>query len=584
MQRTLVEDAVASLDTRSLVRVVNTSFGVSGFIEDSDSGDENWIFTESRTRPRDDEDVVYGGSVAAEVRRPDVAGPAVQDAAETPPGGSVAAEVRRPGVAGPAVQDAAETLQPGGSVEAEDRRPGVAGPAVENAVRRSLELNRHMQRMCREQLALVDESLYCNSLASEAIPELGDSSGSFAPAPGATWRETREHGMSAFGVGERVPAASRDAELAAALREAVPYGTDIPGRPGRWTRQDREKLRQAVAFTVLSVRLRRLLDRARDGSLGDAALHARERVRNLHADAEALSDSELCELLNDAPPLDWFELARIHMPYRSAFECEARWQTDDPRALPFPSERSLREKVRKVPFSEAEELDLERLVQAQGVHAWDDVARQMSLMGHPGRGPMACFRYYKTVVLPRRVASRKAWTHEEDELLGRAVECVGDSNWQRVAELINWVATPDQCLQRWRFRLEPSIRKGDWEAAEDELLRQAVSLCVHPITGNVIWTDVGDMMKETTHRTQVQCRERWVNRLDPSLLPTGTAWSADEDVRLQGAVALLGPRWAAVQRHANLDGRTAKAVTQRWVQLNPAQRKPRPPRQRKPPA
>ena len=470
----------------------------------------------------------------------------------------------------------------GGSVAAaEDRRPAIAGPASKDDVRRLLELNRQMQRLIQEQLALVDDSLYCNRMASGTTSELSQTPSALAPAPGAARRETRELGASAFGVGDSVPSASRDAKTAAALRQLVPYSTDISSRPYRWTSNDRHKLRSAVALAVLSVRHRSLLLRAQDHGLSDASRQdARERVRALPTDAEALGDGELCQLLNDAPPLDWFELARTHLPSRSAAECEAHWMhVDDPRARPFPSAHAMLQKVHKVPFSEAEQLDLERLAKEHGGHAWDDVARRMSELGHPGRGPMACFRYYKTVILPRRVESRKAWTHEEDELLGMAVGQVGDTNWQRVAELMNWVATPEQCLQHWRYSLDPSLRKGEWASAEDELLRQAVARSLHPTTGKVrSWKDVGN---EMPNRTSMQCRERWCNRLDPSLR-IGTEWAADEDARLLGAVEVLGQRWAAVKRHASLDGRTDKMAKQRWVQLTRAPPTPRQPRQRQP--
>ena len=63
---------------------------------------------------------------------------------------------------------------------------------------------------------------------------------------------------------------------------------------------------------------------------------------------------------------------------------------------------------------------------------------------------MACFRYYKTVLLPQQrqsQGSRKGWTHDEDVLLVRAVEQCGESNWQRVSELLGNTRSSNQCLQ-----------------------------------------------------------------------------------------------------------------------------------------
>ncbi|EOD38440.1 hypothetical protein EMIHUDRAFT_57025, partial [Emiliania huxleyi CCMP1516] len=87
------------------------------------------------------------------------------------------------------------------------------------------------------------------------------------------------------------------------------------------------------------------------------------------------------------------------------------------------------------------------------------------------------------------------WTHDEDVLLVRAVEQCGESNWQRVSELLGNTRSSNQCLQRWRYSVDPSLNKGKWSEARR-------------------WTDIG---REVDGRTPMQCRERWCNRLDPAL-------------------------------------------------------------------
>jgi len=54
-------------------------------------------------------------------------------------------------------------------------------PPASEGVRRCLELNRRMQRLCREQLARIDEALHCNSAASNQAP-----GGAAAPTSSAT--------------------------------------------------------------------------------------------------------------------------------------------------------------------------------------------------------------------------------------------------------------------------------------------------------------------------------------------------------------------------------------------------------------
>ena len=69
-------------------------------------------------------------------------------------------------------------------------------------------------------------------------------------------------------------------------------------------------------------------------------------------------------------------------------------------------------------------------------------------------------------------------------------------------------------------------------------------------------------------RTAPQCRERWVNSLDPNKRAVIEApWTAEEDTALVKAVELLGTKtWSAVQRHApQLQHRTDQHCKVRWV-------------------
>ena len=143
------------------------------------------------------------------------------------------------------------------------------------------------------------------------------------------------------------------------------------------------------------------------------------------------------------------------------------------------------------------------------------------------------------------------WSAEEDKTLADAVRTEGDGNWMCVA---TWLLarTAQDCLVRWRYSIDPAIRRGKWTAEEDERLRQGVARHGAKL-GWAKWVP-GHM----NGRTAPQCRERWVNSLDPSKKPsTEASWSAEEDAALVEAVELLGSRrWSAVQRHAQLQGRT----------------------------
>ena len=93
---------------------------------------------------------------------------------------------------------------------------------------------------------------------------------------------------------------------------------------------------------------------------------------------------------------------------------------------------------------------------------------------------------------------------------------------------------PDACLQRWRYSVDPTIRRGKWTVEEDGMLRQGVAQ--HGAKEWARWVP-GHM----NGRTAPQCRERWVNSLDPNKRAVIEApWTAEEDAALVEAVELLG--------------------------------------------
>lgn len=57
------------------------------------------------------------------------------------------------------------------------------------------------------------------------------------------------------------------------------------------------------------------------------------------------------------------------------------------------------------------------------------------------------------------------------------------------------------------------------------------------------WIAVASLFK---NRTDVQCRERWCNILDPNL--NGSDWTKEEDEMLMTMVEKYGQKWSQVAR------------------------------------
>jgi hypothetical protein len=76
-----------------------------------------------------------------------------------------------------------------------------------------------------------------------------------------------------------------------------------------------------------------------------------------------------------------------------------------------------------------------------------------------------------------------------------------------------------QCLHRWAKVIRPDIIKGHWTSIEDEQLRKWVDG-----NGAAKWSKCGALIGG---RSGKQCRERWVNVLDPSV--KRGEWTVEED-------------------------------------------------------
>lgn len=97
--------------------------------------------------------------------------------------------------------------------------------------------------------------------------------------------------------------------------------------------------------------------------------------------------------------------------------------------------------------------------------------------------------------------------------------------------------------------LEPDrLVTGAWGSAEDVMLVSAVEEC-----GPRRWSSIAERVPG---RIGKQCRERWHNHLDPSIIKG--KWTAQEDETIVDMFRVVGSAWATIA--LNLPGRTDNAV------------------------
>lgn len=157
------------------------------------------------------------------------------------------------------------------------------------------------------------------------------------------------------------------------------------------------------------------------------------------------------------------------------------------------------------------------------------------------------------------------WTPEEDAALKAAVERFGDKSWKNIAASVPG-RTSTQCIQRWKKVLKPGLKKGHWATEEDELLVAGVRAQMARNVKRLNWSEVS---KTIPMRSCKQCRERWVNHLNPDV--NKGVWTPEEDQRLWALQELAPRKWAKIARQ--IPGRTENMVKVRWNILNRAQQK-----------
>jgi hypothetical protein len=86
--------------------------------------------------------------------------------------------------------------------------------------------------------------------------------------------------------------------------------------------------------------------------------------------------------------------------------------------------------------------------------------------------------------------SKGPWTKEEDELLKRLVlenDVAKTTKWSLIATHMK-NRNSKQCRERWLNHLNPHIRKGEWTAAEEEIFLDA-----HTRLGNA-WSEIAKLL------------------------------------------------------------------------------------------
>jgi len=400
--------------------------------------------------------------------------------------------------------------------------------------------------------------------------------------PGASFGGETERATDDDATDARGPRLNRDASRRAwrEIRTAVP--STFGHKP--WSAEDDARLRRGVHHFTQQARVfsRERMTLAEVAGVGASSLEA------LLDDAGGLASIDA-----DADAIDWAEVCAVHLPRRDPDDAKARWKNcRDPR-------------LEQSAFDEAEDDRLSRVAARFGARDWATIARalndenrrfeaakQKSAATSESnessrvklRSATQCAGRYQAFLNPSLV--RSVWTEEEDAILRAHVAARGAGRWADAARALPG-HTHQQALHRWTKVLCPGRRKGPWQAEEDEALRFAVaahatvaeaapetreaagSLAATTDNGSFVankktllpWSKIA---AHVATRTDVQCRERWMNVLDPARAAgKARAWTAAEDKRLEAAVS----RRSITTRVAGDDRAESFETTVAWAQV-----------------
>ncbi|XP_057828110.2 uncharacterized protein LOC131039397 isoform X1 [Cryptomeria japonica] len=302
----------------------------------------------------------------------------------------------------------------------------------------------------------------------------------------------------------------------------------------KWSKKERDNLGKGVKQQMQETLVRQSMELLKSDENFEDANHLDEQIL-------AISQAEVSpeNIRSFLPHVDWERLASTYVAGHSGADCEARWLNNEDPLINFS------------PWTKVEDKKLLMIVQNNGLHNWVQIS---NMLGTNRTSSQCLSRYQRSL---NAHIMRKDWTDEEDDQLRAVVETFGENDWQIVAANMEG-RTGAQCLNRWCKSILPDRKKvGRWTVEEDKRLKVAVL-----VYGPRMWKKIASFVPG---RTEVQCRERWCNVLDPSIKLEG--WTEEEDAKLESAVSLYGYCWSKVA--ISVPPRTDNQCRRRWKVLHP---------------
>ncbi|XP_058804334.1 uncharacterized protein LOC131671714 isoform X2 [Phymastichus coffea] len=219
---------------------------------------------------------------------------------------------------------------------------------------------------------------------------------------------------------------------------------------------------------------------------------------------------------------DWLKIAN-NMPENkhTAEECEVMWNV------------FLHPDINKQKWTEKEDKNLNRIVEAYGFENWDAIARELNTK----RSGYQCFVRYNTSNF-RNLMKGTSWSPIDDRTLIHLVTKlkIGDYiPWGYIASCMNnW--TKQQVYFRWSYSLAPHLKKGRFSPQEDRMLEDAVEKYGEN------FSKIAALVMN--HRTNIQLKEHFYTL--QAKKNSSKEWTLEGDEKLLQLKRKYGSNWSKI--------------------------------------
>ncbi|XP_036607437.1 snRNA-activating protein complex subunit 4 [Trichosurus vulpecula] len=274
-----------------------------------------------------------------------------------------------------------------------------------------------------------------------------------------------------------------------------------------------------------------------------------KQIKNTEKEIEDINQLPEESLLGDRlDERDWEKISKINFEgSRSADEIRKFWQNCE-----HPS-------INKQAWVEEETERLKEIAAKYNYLEWQKIAAELGT----NRSAFQCLQMYQQF---NKDLKRKEWTKEEDNMLTQLVEEMRVGNHIPYRKIVYYMEGRDsmQLIYRWTKSLDPSLKKGFWTPEEDAKLLQAVAKY-----GERDWFKIRE---EVPGRSDAQCRDRYLRRLHFSLKKG--RWNAKEEEKLIELIKKYGVgHWAKIA--SELPHRTGSQCLSKWKALIRKKKRPR---------